>query len=214
MQKVVVTLVFVVLCSGLVSGEENVPDSQPIRRVWIDLREHISLTLPQRHDLEEEVARIWDRYDVRVIWRAEPPRLVDSRDLAVLVWVDDDANELPSRNALGTVVYMPRSGYFRQTIFVSPRAIRYLFHRTDPSLDERVFDGQMGRALARVVAHELGHLLLATVDHAPLGLMKPSFTRRDLLAESGQHLTLPPALAAALPRTSATAGGQGSTALR
>lgn len=40
-----------------------------------------------------------------------------------------------------------------------------------------------GRAVARVVAHELYHILLKTGDHSREGVARPSFTVRDMLAE-------------------------------
>ena len=40
-----------------------------------------------------------------------------------------------------------------------------------------------GRAMARVLAHELYHVLANTRDHARAGVGKPQFTASDLLAE-------------------------------
>jgi hypothetical protein len=37
--------------------------------------------------------------------------------------------------------------------------------------------------LGRVIAHEVGHLLLGTLEHAPRGLMRPYWSRRDLAHE-------------------------------
>jgi len=40
-----------------------------------------------------------------------------------------------------------------------------------------------GRAMARLLAHELYHVLLKTTDHSHEGLARPTFTAADLLAE-------------------------------
>jgi hypothetical protein len=40
-----------------------------------------------------------------------------------------------------------------------------------------------GRAMARVVAHELYHVLLKTADHAHAGIARSCFTAEDLLTE-------------------------------
>jgi hypothetical protein len=40
-----------------------------------------------------------------------------------------------------------------------------------------------GRALARVVAHELYHIVAQTMDHAEAGVAKPSFSTEDLIRE-------------------------------
>jgi hypothetical protein len=37
--------------------------------------------------------------------------------------------------------------------------------------------------LGRVIAHEVGHLLLGTFEHAPHGLMRPYWSRRDVAHE-------------------------------
>jgi len=40
-----------------------------------------------------------------------------------------------------------------------------------------------GRAIGRLIAHELYHVLARTQDHAPAGVGKPCFTAADLVAE-------------------------------
>jgi hypothetical protein len=46
-------------------------------------------------------------------------------------------------------------------------------------------DEMMGRALGRVVAHELYHILARTTDHAGHGLTRPEQSRAELLAPNG-----------------------------
>ena len=43
-----------------------------------------------------------------------------------------------------------------------------------------VFDAIIGRVLGRVVAHEIGHVLLLSTWHATTGLMSPSLGTQDL----------------------------------
>jgi len=45
-------------------------------------------------------------------------------------------------------------------------------------------DKSLGRALARVLAHELHHFLTQSTEHATQGLEKPSFSRTDLVSDS------------------------------
>jgi hypothetical protein len=40
-----------------------------------------------------------------------------------------------------------------------------------------------GRALGRVVAHELYHILALTTEHAEAGVAKPSFSAQDLMSD-------------------------------
>jgi hypothetical protein len=58
-------------------------------------------------------------------------------------------------------------------------------------------DGAIGRALGRVLAHEIGHYLLASPAHAPSGLMRATFDGRQLAAWDRRSFTLD---RSALPR--------------
>lgn len=51
-------------------------------------------------------------------------------------------------------------------------------------------DEVLGRALGRILAHELGHVFLRHRKHRSTGLMKPSFKHRDLSSRSRQGLRL------------------------
>ena len=48
----------------------------------------------------------------------------------------------------------------------------------------------LGRALGRVFAHELGHVLLGTRAHAAAGLMRATFSPADLVAIDRMHMRL------------------------
>ena len=48
------------------------------------------------------------------------------------------------------------------------------------SSSTRMSDKEFGRALARVLAHELYHFVTQSTEHATQGLEKPSFSRTDL----------------------------------
>jgi hypothetical protein len=61
----------------------------------------------------------------------------------------------------------------------------------------RVSAELLGRALARVAAHEMFHALTESVDHEEVGLMKPSFDRIDL---AGRRLELSQSSTARLDR--------------
>ena len=49
---------------------------------------------------------------------------------------------------------------------------------------------EIGRALGRILAHELGHVLLALPQHQPQGLMRPSYTPEDLVSLQRSSFTL------------------------
>jgi len=55
-----------------------------------------------------------------------------------------------------------------------PRLMRILLNRNNPAM--------VGRALARVIGHELYHILARTSQHPNAGLAKPAFSLDDLTA--------------------------------
>jgi hypothetical protein len=55
-------------------------------------------------------------------------------------------------------------------------------------------DRLLGRALGRVIAHEIGHYLFASAAHAPAGLMRPHHPIERLLTSSGAPFAVLPPL--------------------
>jgi hypothetical protein len=50
----------------------------------------------------------------------------------------------------------------------------------------------VGRVLGRAIAHELGHFLFASANHAPVGLMRASHRADHLLAPAGRDFRIVP----------------------
>ena len=59
---------------------------------------------------------------------------------------------------------------------------------TTPRISER----DLGRALARALVHELGHLLLNERSHRRRGIMRPTISQRDLVAEKSKSMMFSP----------------------
>jgi hypothetical protein len=71
----------------------------------------------------------------------------------------------------------------KYVIFISYSGVRRaLGHRTSESSPRQIVE--MGRALARVVAHEVIHTLAPELGHADSGLMSRNLTRDALLADA------------------------------
>jgi hypothetical protein len=72
-----------------------------------------------------------------------------------------------------------------QTVYVSmERAWRMLraFRASIPGIDaDASREIRAGVLMGRVVAHEIGHVLLMTVQHSSEGLMRPLFSLRDVI---------------------------------
>lgn len=133
--------------------------------------------------VQEEASRIWIRHGIALSWtQPVPPTcptivsvVFDEQELLKLAGGSRDS-------ALARTVFLGRS----QTIFVSvPRAFGMLSQITQQNMTlsndgERDFRG--GMLLGRVVAHELGHVLLTTLSHSDTGLMRPVFGLKDVLS--------------------------------
>jgi hypothetical protein len=133
-----------------------------------------------RRVLEEETAAIWNAYGVELVWS-------DKRDSAairfdVIVGVQGKArrDRRASHAALG-VTTIDQSGFVRGPIHLWVDTIESLLDQRDGS-NPALHDQELGRALGRVLAHELGHALLGTPSyHDSTGLMRAAFPA-DVLA--------------------------------
>jgi hypothetical protein len=148
--------------------------------------------------LKIETAAIWQPYGVAISWfdanadcaadeQGAPP-LVDR-----IVWLVSDAREGPDP-ALGNVRFT--AGRPEDTIHLRyGRLSRMVLDATVASwpirmLPPPVRNRLIGQAMGRVVAHELGHLLLALAAHDREGLMRPTFAPDDLVVQGREQMRL------------------------
>jgi hypothetical protein len=137
-----------------------------------------------------EVAAIWRTADVELRWvhelRDDEPR---ADRIITLVLTDDlPGPPPPAPRPLGAVQLV--EGRMRQVMLVSPAAIRDLVARAGVTSMNGHFDTVYARLLGRVLAHELGHLLLNTTAHRLSGVMRPSFGSRDVVSGDAARFTL------------------------
>ena len=159
--------------------------------VCIRLKAADHVSGPALSTLEAEATRIWIRHGIDLTWKQPVPAtcptivsvVFDERELLKLAGGTIDS-------ALARTVFLGRS----QTIYVSaPRAFAMLsqLNQRYKALNnggERDFRG--GTLLGRVVAHELGHVLLTTTAHSQKGLMRPVFGLRDVLSSNEETTAL------------------------
>ena len=150
--------------------------------------------------MKNEATAIWEPYGVWFRWEATP-------GLAQCVWTQASFDVLFDQH--------PQPGKSFNLILgrthLALRAIDHLPIHIDHEATEELLGsasvGQLarllgrtsfgpedvGRALGRVLAHEVGHVLLAVRDHQPRGLMRPTFGAEDLLEPQRRFYTLSPA---------------------
>lgn len=135
--------------------------------------------------MRHEVTHLWARYGVDVRWASRMPAGGAQLDLIVVL----DETRDPGA-ALGQVTRV--RGAFIRRILVSIPAIRHLVEASAVNRSHPAWDDVYGRLAARVVCHELGHLLLNSAGHDDTGLMRAKFGVRDVLASSAELVDLTP----------------------
>ena len=158
------------------------PRSRPVVRVRVTTVIKDPVSGLAWNALTEECARIWSAEGVEISW-GEGDAGSPAADVTVPLVLDDRELQKydPSRrkDAFGITLFAGRT----QRVLVSSARVRELIaarRKLADSDDSTVRDLAAGRLLGRVVAHELGHVLLLTRQHAPEGLMSPSLTGRSL----------------------------------
>jgi hypothetical protein len=183
-----------IFSNGIVSQSIDADPVHPYRDaahicVRLTIIDHLSG--PALGTLKEEATRIWIRHGIDLTWKQPVPAtcrttvsiVFDERELLKLAGGARDT-------ALARTVFLGRS----QMIYVSvPRAFEMLWQMNERnrilnSGGERDFNG--GIVLGRVVAHELGHVLLTTTDHSEKGLMRPVFGSQDVLSADEETTAL------------------------
>lgn len=143
--------------------------------------------------IRAELDGLWSPYGITV---AAPDELESDAGacLAVKVVLTDDEPGIkpePHRRPLGIVYRV--GGMYRRVVFVSPAAVMRLVRKSaaEPRASA-VVASLHARMLARVIAHEIGHILLESEDHAPRGLMRGRFRPADVVQPGLERFTLEP----------------------
>jgi hypothetical protein len=170
-----------------------------LRLVWIDGGRTSRGVLDEA---EREASRIWAPAGLTFDWaRSTPTRAIRADE--VLVLVREHLAGRPrtglrvGRHALGRVILVTPDRPSRLIELALPAVAtsvqgETLFGRPIRDLPAVSQELAVGRALGRVLAHEIGHWLFGR-DHTPDGLMRASITRGDLVD------AIAPALPAAWP---------------
>lgn len=139
-----------------------------------------------------ELTRAFAPFDVSVRFAKEMDAEQEDRILVVLVRSEPEAWGLPP-GAMGAV--MSRSASERHVYLFFPAVARALGHRPD-ALRRRwptpIEERALGRAFARVIAHEVIHALLPSRPHSEEGITGRTLDRSSLLAS---RIEIDPALA-------------------
>ncbi len=148
--------------------------------------------------MKNEVSAIWESYGVRIQW---PATLSLTGCAGLQGSFDVLVDHQPLRPGTSPRVIL---GSTRVTLAAIDRApIHIDLEATErvlasltaqqlvPLLGHSVpWPADVGRALGRVLAHEMGHVVLGAPYHQPQGLMRPSFLPLDLVGRARGSYTL------------------------
>ena len=135
----------------------------------------VGIRLSQRVDVpgwalrqaQNIVSSVYARAGVEIVWADGPDRSAPI-ELAVIVTAHAPATSLKSRDVLAVAI-APTQGSGRIAYAMWPRVQAFAFA-------EGVSPASV---LGRVIAHEVGHLLLGQRTHSNHGIMKAHWNKRD-----------------------------------
>ena len=161
-----------------------------------------SLPPRQLHAMTEETVAIWRPYNFSITWlgmRYEPALEPEHALIAIRLAGTGTAGHRAARGpgrTLGSVQFF--DGIPDGVIAVSPEEIDAAILRAgwnDRPLVEwpiSLREELTGRAMGRVLAHEVGHYLLAAREHSKTGLMRASFAGNELIGADRRRFELDP----------------------
>lgn len=182
------------------------PDGRQAGQITIDVSAFAVMPQEQIKAMTHEVETIWRQYLV-LSWVTAPVARHVTETGTILTVVDRSptASGAPggASGGLGGIVFREGQVLAESRVTIAVESIAALVDgavwrgRTVGTWPFRVQQQLVGRALGRVVAHEIGHYLLAWRGHTAGGLMRRSFDRRVLIDPNPQVVAIPEGL---LPR--------------
>ena len=171
----------------------------------VDVSALAAMPSPQLKAMTREAAEIWKPLGVALVWvTAERERLRPSARQGLKVVGAPPAAGIARFSRLGSIVFLEGRVIPEETLVLSVDTIARLVEDTSFA-NRRVRDwppaarsALTGRALGRVLAHEIGHYLLAWRTHTAHGLMRQSFGGEVLIDPDRRGFEVPALLTARL----------------
>ena len=149
--------------------------------------------------MKKEAGSIWESYGVWLQWPATPSLARCNWTHASFdVLLDQHPRPAKSLNRTLGSTHLALRAIDHVPIYIDLEATEELLGSVSVGQLARLLGRSsfgpedVGRALGRVLAHEVGHVLLAVRDHQPRGLMRPTFVAEDLLEPQRRFYTLSP----------------------
>ncbi len=181
-----------VLAAVCASAAIGVGAQECDRPFAVGLRLHVDRAITPRRfrgalkdAFEDEAARIWEPYGVELEWSDDPAGADGGNGFGLDVRLQpriEQPRRAPWAVVLGSAT-VQLDAPTRRPIFVSVDETESMLalgaiNRTGYARNVR--DVQLARGLGRVLAHEIGHVLLGAPRHTESGLMRASFRPDEL----------------------------------
>ena len=177
---------------GAVLAPVQVPRvaAAPLRPVNVRVCDRANTNVRVLETLEREATSIWARYDVGLSW--------DHDDSAVpIVFLIIERRAHPQGGPLHVLGSTEvRDGEIAPIVHLwQPAAVAFVDALAGQERPLRQWPASaqadvVGRVLGRVVAHEIGHVLLQTMDHTHGGLLKADLLSSEALAWNADWMWL------------------------
>jgi len=144
--------------------------------------------------MKTETERVWSPLDVRIAWIDSSETAAHAAGLTVMIEEGASRDAAAHHESVLAALTQPATtcGWGLARVWVqhveSHAALVRRGQHAYAGLPLALADTFLGRALGRVLAHEIGHYLLGTGEHTPHGLMRAQFTPQDLLEDSSRPL--------------------------
>jgi hypothetical protein len=167
------------------------PVNPPHRKLVVYLKTAPGQPSPPAEEMKREVNALMEGAGYSVFWRSPDDYGRDEGDAMVIV---SELRGVCTAPPAGMTLQPPEVGASLASTAVSDgKVLPFIWVDCDtvtrllaPALPSQAATGRnylYGRALGRVVAHELFHVLTGTRDHDDAGIAKRSFRASDILAE-------------------------------
>jgi hypothetical protein len=180
-----------------------------VSMVTLHLVDRVGLPSQARTEMMRETSQVWRAAGVDVKWSKLPSAgtaegsAMESSQPPVVVMVTPDIPEAfasapPAVRVMASILFIENKP--TTLIGAYPAEVQRLLETV--RMDERAVSERpaalrhrlMGRVLGRAIAHELGHFLFGSADHAPSGLMRARHRLDDLTSPFRQAFRVVPAL--------------------
>lgn len=137
--------------------------------------------------LRSESESLWRPYGVHLEWtEGDPEGMAPAFSLDAIVdgWIRDSATTKWAVLGRAIINHDASGAMPIHLSFEATERVLALRMSTPASRIQIVHEREMGRALGRVLAHEIGHVLLGEPGHDDTGLMRPAFRPHELADEN------------------------------